>query len=105
MPVPGKDPCALVAVGSWSILSTADVVNTPMFSVGGQTVPIVSKWLMAVLPRSADNPRTRSYETDNPSLYSVSTRSFDLVLECTNATRNNGSGVSLRSECLVCEHG
>ena len=99
MPVPWKDPCGLVAVGSQSILSTADVVNTPMFSVGGQTVPILSKWLMAVLPRSADNPRTRSYETDDPSLFSVSTRSFDLVLECTNALRNNASGVSLCFEC------
>ena len=56
----------LVSVGLWSMLSTADVVNSPMFSLGGQTVPIVSKWLMALLPRSADNPRTQSYETDNP---------------------------------------
>ena len=46
----------------------ADVVNTPMFSVGGQTVPIVSKWLMAELPKYADNPSTRSQEGDNLSL-------------------------------------
>ena len=39
--VSGKDPCALGAVGSWSILSADDAVNTPMFSVGGQTVQIV----------------------------------------------------------------
>ena len=53
------------------MLSTADVVNTLMFTLGGQTVPIVSKWLMSVLARSTDNPRTRSYETDNPSLKSI----------------------------------
>ena len=32
---------SLGAVGSWSIFSTDDVVNTPMFSVGGKTVQIV----------------------------------------------------------------
>ena len=48
----------LLSVGSWLILSSADVVNTPMFSLGGQTVLIILKWLMAVLLRSADNPRT-----------------------------------------------
>lgn len=60
-----------------------------MLSVGGQSFPIVSKWLMMVLPRSADNPRTQSYETDNPSLWSVATRSFYLVLlQCTKCTEN-----------------
>ena len=46
----------------------ADVMNTPMFSACGQTVPTLSKWAMAELARSADEPSTRSYETDNPSL-------------------------------------
>ncbi len=57
-------------------ISTADVVHTSMFSIDGQTVPTVSKGLVAKLPRST--ARTRSNKTDNPSLLSVSTKSFDL---------------------------
>ena len=38
IPVPWNDQCALVAMGSWSMLSTADFVNMSMLSVGGHTV-------------------------------------------------------------------
>ena len=94
------DPWALVAVGLWSIFSTADVVNTPVLSFGWLTIPRFSKWLMAEFPSSPDTASTQSYKTDNPSLKSVPTKSFDLVVEWIKAPMKSGSGVSSCSVCL-----
>ena len=46
-------------------------------------------------PSSPDRASTRSYETDNPNLKSVPTKSFDLVLEWIKAPMKSGSDVSL----------
>ena len=103
IPVPWNELWAMVELGSWSILSTAEVVKTPVLKVCGHTAPILSKWFMAEFPRSADKPRTQSYETDNPNLNNKSTSSFDLILEWTTAPRKRGNGVSRSSLCLVSE--
>ena len=88
------------------MLSTAEVVNTPVLSFDGHTVPRFSKcWLMAEFPRSPDTASTRSYETNNPSLKSVYTRSFDFVLEWTKAPTKSGSGVSPCSVCWLLAEG
>ena len=38
IPVPWKEPSAVVELGLWSILSRAAVVKTLDFSVGGETI-------------------------------------------------------------------
>ena len=60
MLVPWKEVVAVVAVGLWSMLSIAAVVNNPFLMTAGQTTPSSMYLLTAASPSCADTSSTRS---------------------------------------------
>jgi hypothetical protein len=54
MLVPWKEVVAVVAVGLWSMLSIAAVVNNPFLMTAGQTTPSSMYLLAAASPSCAD---------------------------------------------------
>ena len=52
--VPWKDPCDVVELGLWSMLSTAAVVKTPVTACGGHTTPSDSNLAHRLFPTSVD---------------------------------------------------
>ena len=59
MRVPWKEVAAVVAVGLWSMLSIATVVNNPFLMTAGQTTPSSMYLLTAASPSCADTSSTR----------------------------------------------
>ena len=59
MRVPWKEVVAVVAVGLWSIMSIATVVNNPFLMTAGQTTPSSMYLLTAASPSCADASSTR----------------------------------------------
>ena len=59
MLVPWKEMVAVVAVGLWSMLSIAAVVNNPLLMTAGQTTPSSMYLLTAASPSCAGTSSTR----------------------------------------------
>ena len=99
--VPWNELTAVVDDVLSLILSTAAVVNTFVFRLGGHTVSVSLKCSQTAFAISDDEHSTSLYEIDKPSECNLSIRSLCRVFKWNITPMYTGNGVSWLSTCPV----